>query len=235
MINATGADATSSPYGGQDSPLGVAIDNAGNIWFANSDDTTPPGNGFLTKFTPQRNVLHRAELRHRNANTSPVDLAIDSSGNVWVTNYVGVAQFNNSAPNSPPSAATPTPKSTPTHSPSPSMDSAAPGSAISPPTATVTSSTYPAASPPSAPPEPSSPPPPPPPPPDHSSDTPPQEPSPRSPTPLKSIKIDPSGNLWITGYNATGSQVVTELVGIAAPVVTPLSVASSTDKLGTRP
>jgi hypothetical protein len=51
----------------------------------------------------------------------------------------------------------------------------------------------------------------------------------------QSIKVDPSGNLWITGFNATGTQVITELVGIAAPVVTPLSVASSTQTLGTRP
>ena len=50
------------------------------------------------------------------------------------------------------------------------------------------------------------------------------------------MKIDPSGNLWITGGNRLGRpQAVTELIGIAAPVVTPLSVASSTGKLGTRP
>jgi sugar lactone lactonase YvrE len=51
--------------------------------------------------------------------------------------------------------------------------------------------------------------------------------------------IDPSGNVWITGVNTSGAAnaygYVTELIGIAAPVVTPTSVASSTNRYGSRP
>ena len=46
------------------------------------------------------------------------------------------------------------------------------------------------------------------------------------------LAIDPSGNVWITNY--IGSAVV-ELVGAAAPVVTPLSVAAETNKFGQKP
>jgi hypothetical protein len=46
------------------------------------------------------------------------------------------------------------------------------------------------------------------------------------------IAGDPSGNLWITNYG--GDQIV-ELVGAGYPVVTPLSVSSSTNKLGSLP
>ena len=47
--------------------------------------------------------------------------------------------------------------------------------------------------------------------------------------------IDASGNVWVTnnGGGATGS--VTEFIGIAPPVVTPIATASATGKLGTKP
>lgn len=46
------------------------------------------------------------------------------------------------------------------------------------------------------------------------------------------VAIDPSGNVWVTNY--LGNSVV-EVVGAAAPVVTPLSVAAGTNKLGQTP
>lgn len=46
------------------------------------------------------------------------------------------------------------------------------------------------------------------------------------------LAIDPSGNIWVTNY--LGNSVV-EIVGAAAPVVTPLSVAAATGKLGQTP
>ena len=55
------------------------------------------------------------------------------------------------------------------------------------------------------------------------------------------LAIDGSGNLWITGevVTSTGNEVpnafVTELVGIAAPVVTPLVSAARAGALGARP
>jgi hypothetical protein len=51
------------------------------------------------------------------------------------------------------------------------------------------------------------------------------------------IAIDPSGNLWITNYdgtNSAGSSVV-EIIGVAAPVVTPLSLAAGNNALGAKP
>ena len=44
--------------------------------------------------------------------------------------------------------------------------------------------------------------------------------------------IDSTGNLWVT--NSLGASV-TEFLGVAAPVKTPLAVATSTGALGTRP
>jgi streptogramin lyase len=50
-------------------------------------------------------------------------------------------------------------------------------------------------------------------------------------TPIN-IDIDPSGDVWVT--NSTGNSV-TELIGIATPVIRPLSVAVSAKMLATRP
>jgi hypothetical protein len=49
------------------------------------------------------------------------------------------------------------------------------------------------------------------------------------------LAIDPSGNIWVTNYNSGGNSSVTEIVGAAAPVVTPLSVAAGTSTLGQKP
>ena len=46
------------------------------------------------------------------------------------------------------------------------------------------------------------------------------------------LAIDPSGNVWTTNY--LGSEV-TEMIGAAAPVVTPLSTAAGTNALGVTP
>jgi hypothetical protein len=56
------------------------------------------------------------------------------------------------------------------------------------------------------------------------------------------IAIDPSGNLWITDYDGeqngtpitTGGSVI-EIIGAAAPVVTPLAVAAGNGVLGAKP
>ena len=50
------------------------------------------------------------------------------------------------------------------------------------------------------------------------------------------IAIDPSGNIWITNYTGVAANSsLTEIIGAAAPVVTPLSVAAGTSTLGTKP
>ncbi len=47
-----------------------------------------------------------------------------------------------------------------------------------------------------------------------------------------SVAVDPSGNLWVADGSATQ---LTELVGAATPVVTPLSIAARNNTLATRP
>ncbi len=51
------------------------------------------------------------------------------------------------------------------------------------------------------------------------------------------IAIDGSGNIWITGGSngTTTPMYVSEIIGIAAPVVTPRATATATNTLGTRP
>lgn len=58
------------------------------------------------------------------------------------------------------------------------------------------------------------------------------------------IAVDPSGNVWVANYNSSASATVqafiTEIVGQAVPVVTPLSAGlpstpGGVSKLGTKP
>ena len=57
------------------------------------------------------------------------------------------------------------------------------------------------------------------------------------PNVVSGVRIDASGNVWSTGYNdfAGNPFIVSEVIGVAAPVDTPISVAASTNKLGRRP
>jgi hypothetical protein len=50
-------------------------------------------------------------------------------------------------------------------------------------------------------------------------------------------RIDASGNVWSTGvyFDTDYDYAAVEVIGVAAPVVTPISVAASTDTLGQRP
>jgi DNA-binding beta-propeller fold protein YncE len=47
------------------------------------------------------------------------------------------------------------------------------------------------------------------------------------------VAIDPSGNVWVASDNTNGP--LTEFVGAAAPVVTPLAAGAAYQELGTRP
>jgi streptogramin lyase len=49
------------------------------------------------------------------------------------------------------------------------------------------------------------------------------------------LAIDPSGNVWVPNYNNSSGSSLTEFVGAAAPVVTPLVTAVTNSQLGTRP
>ena len=51
------------------------------------------------------------------------------------------------------------------------------------------------------------------------------------------VALDRSGNVWVAnqGTSVVGSGVITQIVGVAAPVVTPLSVAIQSNALNQRP
>jgi streptogramin lyase len=49
------------------------------------------------------------------------------------------------------------------------------------------------------------------------------------------IAVDGSGNVWTTNYTYSVSSSITEFIGAANPVVTPLAYAVKTNTLGTRP
>jgi streptogramin lyase len=51
------------------------------------------------------------------------------------------------------------------------------------------------------------------------------------------VALDRSGNLWVAnlGMPVAGSGLITQIVGVAAPVVTPLSVAIQSNALNQRP
>jgi hypothetical protein len=52
---------------------------------------------------------------------------------------------------------------------------------------------------------------------------------------LRGIAIDPSGNVWVSNTAVTSDNWVTEIVGAAVPVVTPISAALAANSLGTKP
>jgi hypothetical protein len=49
------------------------------------------------------------------------------------------------------------------------------------------------------------------------------------------LAIDPSGNVWVTDYSNGSGNSLTEFIGAAAPVVTPVSVAVKNNQLASRP
>lgn len=235
-MTSAGADATGSPYTSQDVPIGIAIDSNGNVWAANADDgQNGTGNGFLSKFVPNGSGGFTPTTFPTGASTYPFDLAIDNANGVWTTELFGVAKYNNAGviqspvggylPQSPATGpdsvvidglgrawVSNTPMDTNFNAlgvPGSVTVYSNTGTLISTSSTTTSNGAllgYTAIR------------------------TIPQEPF----TP-QGIKIDASGNVWITGVNVTGTQYITELVGIAAPVVTPLSVAVLNHTIGVRP
>jgi sugar lactone lactonase YvrE len=83
----TGGNCNFAPSGANfDSPIGVAIDAAGNVWVTNCGNVCGgAGNGSVTKLTSS------AACTGGNCNfagniNSPNGVAIDADGNAWVTN-----------------------------------------------------------------------------------------------------------------------------------------------------
>jgi sugar lactone lactonase YvrE len=223
----TGADAVGSPYGGMNGPFGVEIDGLGNVWVANSAaNTTSNGVGSVAKFTPPVSAGNAYTVQNftTGALSYPVEIGFDSSNNAWVALQSSVTEFSNagvqlgnfvSVPTNVPSgvmvdglgrvfvangtnSSYTAPGSLTVFSSNGTLLSTANGSV-----GYLAGNTIPG--------------------------------EPFVPT---GLAIDLSGNVWISGVNNLASmpyQFVTELIGIAAPVITPVTVQSSTNKYGQRP
>jgi hypothetical protein len=188
-----------------------------NVWTINTRDKQPEfvaidanGTGWIPSQTAAGPIYKITSAGVSTSLTSastgaalyyPFGSAVDGNGNVWITNRCGAYNVCGTATNSSTlielnGTGTTTPGTINT--------------AISPPTNYLPETLYPSTA---------------------------AAFTPIMPDPLN-VAIDPSGNVWITNYTgnaATGS--VVEIVGAAAPVVTPLSAAAGAapNKLGAKP
>lgn len=70
-------------------PQGVAIDTAGNVWIGNTaNDTEPAVTGSVVELNSNGDLLGNFVPSGANFD-SPEDVAIDATGNIWVTNISG--------------------------------------------------------------------------------------------------------------------------------------------------
>jgi hypothetical protein len=223
----TGADANGSPYGGQNGPFGVEIDGLGGVWIANSAaNTTSSGQGSIAKLTPPLTAGNPYTLQNFSTGqfSYPLELAFDSANNVWVALANSVGKYSNagvslgnfvSVAANLPTALMVDGLGRTFVSNGTASDFSTPGSlTVFSSTGTLLSTANGSVG-------------------YLAGNTIPGEPF--APT---GLAIDQSGNVWISGVNNVTSvpyQYVTELIGIAAPVVTPNTVASSTNKYGQRP
>ncbi len=67
-------------YTGFSSPIGMAIDNAGNVWITNEGDNT------VSELSPTTVSDIYQTIATYDVGSSPYGIAIDNTGNIWVTN-----------------------------------------------------------------------------------------------------------------------------------------------------
>lgn len=89
--NSGAAISSSAGYtgGGLDTPTGIAIDGSGNIWIPNYSGPS------LSEFSSNGTAISGSSGYTGGGLNTPVDVAVDSSGNLWVLNYPDIG-FGNS-------------------------------------------------------------------------------------------------------------------------------------------
>jgi hypothetical protein len=75
-----------SPTGGLRNPAAVAIDGAGNAWVANTVGISNTSAGSLSEFTNAGTVVSPALGYESDSLATPLSVAVDGSGNVWLRN-----------------------------------------------------------------------------------------------------------------------------------------------------
>ncbi len=75
-----------SPAGGLRNPAAVAIDGAGNAWVANTVGISNTSAGSLSEFTNAGAVVSPALGYESDSLATPLSVAVDGSGNVWLRN-----------------------------------------------------------------------------------------------------------------------------------------------------
>ncbi len=220
-----GVDAPGSPYANASGPLGVQIDASGNVWVANSANNSANSNiGYVSEYTPPpvAGGAYGMQTFSTGYQSYPTDIAIDNAGDVWVTLLQTIGEFSSSGSLLSGSGYA----SNSNNFPASIMIDGLGRAFVSNYTGnglggslTVFSNTgalistansslgYLANN--------------------AISD---------EPWGPDGLVIDGSGDVWITGYNDLADYgFVTEIIGVAAPVATPTSVASSSNKYGVRP
>ncbi len=185
LNGATGAaisPSTGYTGGGLNQPNAIAIDNSGNIWVSNGALVNQFGQIVNYGSASELNGATGAAISPSSGYTgggslTPVAIAVDGIGNVWVVNSLGA------------------PACSPSNNNCPTLTklNGSTGGVISGPNRYTSSSLY----------------------------------------KTTAIAIDSAGNVWLSNGIISGS--LTEFVGAAAPVVTPLAVAVATHSIATRP
>jgi hypothetical protein len=186
LNGATGAAISSSTGytgGGLNQSNAIAIDNSGNIWVSNAAVFDRFGQlvsyGSITELNGATGAAISPSSGYTGGGSlTPVAIAVDGIGNVWIVNSLGAPACN------PPSNV---------NCPTLTKLNGSTGGVISGPNRYTSSSLY----------------------------------------KTTAIAIDSAGNIWLSNALIPGS--LTEFVGAAAPVVTPLSVAAATHSIATRP
>lgn len=229
-LSSTGSSVAGSPYTTGSFPAGVAVDGSRNVWVTNSDffdSGSPTSSLTLLKF---QGGAHSATNISTGAGSLPYAVAVDNAGNAWVGLANSIGKYSNAGAQVSPSGGYVTDSNDPAHTSTNGLQIDGLGRVVVSLGPSSSSSTFGSVA-------------------MFAADgtylskatggygyalngaVPAYNLTPRN------LAIDGSGNVWISGQSANqhGGQAVIEIVGMAAPVVTPLSSAVASNKVGVRP